>query len=152
MIQKGLEADVWGACGAPPGACMGVQKRTEPCVRELIEPYKFYLALENSNCVDYVTEKFWKSLGDRMAVPIVLQREVVRQLGVPDPAYISVDDFQNLEEFVDFVEKVGSEKDFYLKFHEWRKDYRWELEFKNVWKCQKIPENLQNVRKFWNFF
>lgn len=36
--------------------------------------YKFYLALENSNCPDYVAEKFWDSLSLYMAIPIVIKR------------------------------------------------------------------------------
>lgn len=124
MIHKGLEADIWGACGHPAGICEGVLKQTEPCVLELIRPYKFYLAIENSNCKNYVTEKFWKSLDDRMIVPIVLKRETVRELGVPDSAYIAVDDFKTLSEFIDFVKKVGGDKELYLKYHEWRRGYR----------------------------
>ncbi|EFO88875.1 CRE-FUT-4 protein [Caenorhabditis remanei] len=124
MLEKGLQADVWGSCGRPAGACDGVLKQTEPCVLELIRPYKFYLAIENSNCKDYVTEKFWKSLDDRMIVPIVMRRQTVRDLGVPDSAYIAVDDFETLPEFIQYVTKVSNDKDLYLKYHEWRRDYK----------------------------
>ncbi|KAF1766834.1 hypothetical protein GCK72_006792 [Caenorhabditis remanei] len=124
MLEKGLQADVWGSCGRPAGACDGVLKQTEPCVLELIRPYKFYLAIENSNCKDYVTEKFWKSLDDRMTVPIVMRRQTVRDLGVPDSAYIAVDDFETLPEFIQYVTKVSNDKDLYLKYHEWRRDYK----------------------------
>ena len=33
--------------------------------------YKFYLAFENNNCQDYVTEKFFKILHLRNTIPIV---------------------------------------------------------------------------------
>ena len=33
--------------------------------------YKYYLAFENSNCVDYITEKFWDSLKHKL-LPIVM--------------------------------------------------------------------------------
>ncbi|CAL2032096.1 unnamed protein product [Caenorhabditis brenneri] len=149
MIHRGLKADVWGACGSPPGVCDGVLKQQEPCVLELIRPYKFYLAIENSNCKDYVTEKFWKSLDDRMAVPIVLIRETVRELGVLNSAYISVDDFGNLKEFVDYVNKMSNDKELYLKYHEWRRDY--EVVFDNGFGgwcdlCKRL-QNLQEIQE-----
>jgi len=33
----------------------------ELCFNLLERDYKFYLAFENSNCFDYITEKFWNS-------------------------------------------------------------------------------------------
>ncbi len=31
------------------------------CFDLLEKDYKFYLAFENSNCLDYITEKFWNN-------------------------------------------------------------------------------------------
>uniref|UniRef100_A0A1I7U414 Fucosyltransferase n=1 Tax=Caenorhabditis tropicalis TaxID=1561998 RepID=A0A1I7U414_9PELO len=143
LIHLGLQADIWGACGDPPGACHGVLKQQEPCVVDLIRPYKFYLAIENSNCQDYVTEKFWKSLDDRVTVPIVLLRDTVRQLGVPDSAYIAIDDFESLTEFIGFLNKVSNDKELYLKYHEWRRDF--EVVFDNGFSgwctlCQRVQD------------
>lgn len=45
-------------------------------------PYKFYIAFENTNCKDYVTEKFYETLRSRMAVPIVIHRKTYEDLGV----------------------------------------------------------------------
>lgn len=87
-------------------------------------PYKFYVSIENSNCKDYVTEKFWKALNDRMTVPIVLARKYYKDLGVPDDAYIAVDDFGTFGEFMAHVKKVNTDKDLYLKYHEWRKNWK----------------------------
>jgi len=54
-LQKFIQVDIYGACG------------TENCPRDfadncfgiLSNEYKFYLAFENSNCRDYITEKFY---------------------------------------------------------------------------------------------
>ena len=32
------------------------------CWKMVAKKYKYYLAFENSNCVDYITEKFWDAL------------------------------------------------------------------------------------------
>ena len=44
--------------------CLTVSPRTQEdaCYQMLNSTYKFYLALENSVCQDYVTEKFYKIL------------------------------------------------------------------------------------------
>lgn len=52
-LQKYISIDIYGSCG--PLKC----PRTEECFHLLDTKYKFYLAFENSNCVDYITEKFF---------------------------------------------------------------------------------------------
>ena len=59
-LGRHVEVDVYGACGT------FVCKRTDSdkCYDLLNTHYKFYLAFENSNCIDYITEKFyWNALG-----------------------------------------------------------------------------------------
>lgn len=46
--------------------------RGSSCEINSYHSFKFYLSLENSNCSDYITEKFWKSLANDL-IPIVLQ-------------------------------------------------------------------------------
>ena len=29
--------------------------------------YKFYLSFENSNCIDYISEKFWQALKHKVS-------------------------------------------------------------------------------------
>ena len=41
------------------------------CFIELAESYWFYLAFENSNCNDYITEKLWRTFNLK-TVPIVM--------------------------------------------------------------------------------
>uniref|UniRef100_A0A1I7UDM4 Fucosyltransferase n=2 Tax=Caenorhabditis tropicalis TaxID=1561998 RepID=A0A1I7UDM4_9PELO len=94
------------------------------CFTQNKRPYKFYLSIENSNCKDYVTEKFWKALNDRVTIPIVLARKYYKDLGVPDSAYIAIDDYATFDEFVAHVKRVEKDKDLYLSYHEWRKDWK----------------------------
>lgn len=54
-LQKYISVDIYGFCGSL--RC----PRTEECFRLLDTTYKFYLAFENSNCVNYITEKFFIS-------------------------------------------------------------------------------------------
>lgn len=54
-LQKFIEVDIYGSCGTK--RCPRSQQ--ESCFKMLNTDYKFYLAFENSNCQDYITEKFF---------------------------------------------------------------------------------------------
>jgi glycoprotein 3-alpha-L-fucosyltransferase len=54
-LQKYISVDVFGSCG--PLECSRLQ--SDDCFQMLRKEYKFYLAFENSNCRDYITEKLF---------------------------------------------------------------------------------------------
>ena len=54
-LQKYIEVDIYGSCGTK--RCPRSQAKN--CFNMLNKDYKFYLAFENSNCRDYITEKFF---------------------------------------------------------------------------------------------
>lgn len=86
------QIDKWGRCGRSPPNCGSMHNYWDNCTVELIKyffldlvyfifaifpdivfldasffrQYKFYLAFENSNCVDYVTEKFFDTLRSKL--------------------------------------------------------------------------------------
>ena len=43
----------------------------------IAKKYKFYLSFENSNCVDYITEKFWDALKYKVRKILVLEQDNV---------------------------------------------------------------------------
>ena len=54
-LSKYIQVDVYGKCG--PKKCN--RSNNDQCSEMLNKDYKFYLAFENSNCRDYITEKFF---------------------------------------------------------------------------------------------
>jgi glycoprotein 3-alpha-L-fucosyltransferase len=57
-LQKHVPVDIYGICGTLQCPPLSPQ-----CSHLLSKHYKFYLAFENANCVDYITEKFyWNAL------------------------------------------------------------------------------------------
>ena len=58
-LQKYIQVDIYGSCGNL--TCR--RSDATNCFRHLEKHYKFYLSFENSNCKDYITEKFyWNAL------------------------------------------------------------------------------------------
>lgn len=53
-LNKTISVDIYGKCG--PLRCDRFQN-SSACSEMLRKNYKFYLSFENSNCVDYITEK-----------------------------------------------------------------------------------------------
>lgn len=54
-LQKHIDVDIYGSCGTKN--CP--RHSGDHCLDILSTEYKFYLAFENSNCRDYITEKFY---------------------------------------------------------------------------------------------
>lgn len=54
-LKKYIQVDIYGACGTMRCPRYNADK----CFEILDKDYKFYLAFENSNCRDYITEKFF---------------------------------------------------------------------------------------------
>ena len=66
-LEKYITVDVYGLCGTPcprnggKGVGRGGGEGGE-CLDKLDAEYRFYLAFENSNCQDYITEKVFNAL------------------------------------------------------------------------------------------
>jgi alpha-1,3-fucosyltransferase len=60
-LQKHVDVEIYGRCGK---ACEHYE-----CLNEM-KKSKFYLALENSICTDYITEKMYKVTGHDV-IPVV---------------------------------------------------------------------------------
>ena len=54
-LGKYINVDIYGACGSKRCPRTNANK----CFSLLDKEYKFYLAFENSNCKEYITEKFF---------------------------------------------------------------------------------------------
>lgn len=67
-LSKYIQVDIYGACGTLKCS----RTTADKCFDILDRDYKFYLAFENSNCRDYITEKFFVNGLSRTTLPIVV--------------------------------------------------------------------------------
>ncbi|KZS12668.1 alpha-(1,3)-fucosyltransferase C [Daphnia magna] len=112
QLSQFVTVDIFGRCS---------QECPSNCDDMLRSDYKFYLALENSWCPDYVTEKFIRPLAYD-AVPIVLGGADYGRFAPPH-SYINVRDFGSAKELADYLMVLDKSDDLYARYFDWKRDY-----------------------------
>ncbi|XP_072020944.1 4-galactosyl-N-acetylglucosaminide 3-alpha-L-fucosyltransferase FUT6-like [Amphiura filiformis] len=115
-LSSYIKVDLYGKCG--PLSCL--PRLSQRCIN-LMSTYKFYLAFENSECRDYITEKFWVTSLMNDVVPIVYgaPKSNVDQFAPPD-SFIHLSDFKSPKELADYLEHLNQNDDLYNHFFKWK--------------------------------
>ena len=87
------------------------------CWKMMEKKYKFYLALENSLCPDYVTEKMFEALKHEI-VPIVLGGSDYQKM-FPEKSFINMMDFNNMSSLADYLGKIliSYSRGIFMEYH-----------------------------------
>ena len=80
--------------------------------------YKFYLAFENSFCVDYVTEKFFRTL-ELDIVPVVMGGANYSSLAPPG-SYIDTADFPEPRALAQHLLRLADDQEAYMQHFWWK--------------------------------
>ncbi|XP_064599088.1 alpha-(1,3)-fucosyltransferase 7-like [Liolophura sinensis] len=118
-LQTHMHLDFYGKCAGRP--CFDAE-----CNDAAMKKYKFFLAFENGNCLNYITEKFWNALLTFDAVPVVLGGSSPRdyELVAPPGSYINTADFSSPKELATYLLKLDKDDQLYMEYHNWRKNYK----------------------------
>ncbi|XP_010178332.1 PREDICTED: galactoside 3(4)-L-fucosyltransferase-like [Mesitornis unicolor] len=112
-LKKHIDVDVFGKHHLPL-----------PCDKLLptVSQYSFYLAFENSEHEDYITEKLWRNALSSGTVPIVLgpPRENYERFLPPD-SFIHVDDFASAGDLAQYLWELSKDTERYQRYFQWRK-------------------------------
>lgn len=105
------------------GRCVSSNKSEE--FETILVRYKFYLAFENSNCEDYLTEKTFYNALSHGAIPIIFgpKYENLQRL-IPSSSFLHVDQKSNLTKFVEELKSISEDFQRFENFHRWRNDFR----------------------------
>lgn len=116
-LQKYIDVDIYGACGKHK--CP--RWMSDKCFDMLDTKYKFYLAFENSNCKDYITEKFFVNGLGHNVLPIVMgARPEEYAQSAPKHSYIHVDEFKSPKELAEYLHKLDKDDDLYNSYFKWK--------------------------------
>jgi len=124
-LQKFLpegSMDILGRCGKP-SPCKS-RNESDQCHQDLFRQYKFYAAFENSRFEGYITEKLFRGFLEGM-VPLAVggrSKSDYEAIGVPEDAFIHVDDFRDMQELADYLTNIDDLD--YMRFFAWRKTLR----------------------------
>ncbi|XP_007945254.1 alpha-(1,3)-fucosyltransferase 7 [Orycteropus afer afer] len=132
QLAPHLRVDVFGRASGRP-LCAN-------CLLSTVARYRFYLAFENSQHRDYITEKFWRNALVAGAVPVVLGPPRANyEAFVPPDAFVHVDDFGSARELARFL--AGMNESRYQRFFAWRHRLRvrllsdWQERFCHICSC-----------------
>ncbi|XP_033629391.1 alpha-(1,3)-fucosyltransferase 6-like [Asterias rubens] len=116
QLRELLPVRAYGHCGNL--TCLPM--RSHRC-NQLFKSFKFHLALANSECREYITEKFWTNSLMYDVVPVVYgaPKADFEKLAPPN-SFIHVSDFSTLEDLADYIKLLDQNDDMYLKYFEWK--------------------------------
>ncbi|XP_068213120.1 alpha-(1,3)-fucosyltransferase C-like [Palaemon carinicauda] len=120
-LQKYIKVDVYGRCGPLKCKCEGECALKQPtyCYEMLERDYKFYMALENSLCKDYVTEKLFNALRYNV-VPVVYSLANFSDIAPPN-SFINALEFASVKELAEYLLKLDKDDEAYLKYFTWKR-------------------------------
>lgn len=118
-LQRYIPIHRFGFCGVQK--CPGYYKKD--CA--LLSKYKFYLAFENSNCNEYLTEKLWWNAFEKEAVPIIMgtTKAILNQI-LPPHSYIHINDFVNPKRLAHYIIYLNNSPREFEKYFEWKNHFK----------------------------
>ena len=131
QLQKYISIDVYGKCGKSLDDVCEYKLTNENitgknyfCLHDIVKDYKFYIAFENSLCVDYLTEKAAQFM-NTPSLPIVMSYTQVDNF-LPSKSYINAFDFKSIKELAEYIIYLDNNFEEYMKYFTWR--HKWRVE------------------------
>ena len=135
-LMKHVEVNVFGKC-----ASQLQTTKTWHCPRNMgngcleeFQRHKFYLAFENSLCVDYITEKYWRNSLERGLVPIVLGGARYSPDQAIPGSFINAADFNSVKDLADYLKYLDKNDTAYNQYFEWKTKFK--VVKYQFWLCQ----------------
>jgi hypothetical protein len=142
-LMKLINVDSYGGCLKNKNTHTGVRMMGNI---ELYSKYKFVIAIENSNCQDYVTEKLVHAIASG-SIPIVAgndgKPDYLRYM--PKNSYINIYDYKSIEELANHIKNIMSNKELYEKYIYFRKNHNYTKQYMLNLKLHQLIDLVQTV-------
>jgi hypothetical protein len=135
-LGKHVGVDIYGRCeasaikGIRPYPCPYETDKDEcsACTRDLMRPYKFFLAFENQQCNDYISEKFWKftypeNIFDIDILPVVrgARDGQYATIAYETHSYVNADNFKSPEALAEYLNYLDRNETAYSEYFAWKR-------------------------------
>lgn len=115
-LSEFIEVDIYGLCGD-----LSCSKISKDCFDFLQHDYKFYLSFENSNCKDYITEKFFVNALQNNVIPVVMGASIEDyRKHAPEKSFIHVDEFETIEHLAMYLKLLDNDNILYNSYFKWK--------------------------------
>ncbi len=115
---------------------------------DTIKEYDYYLAFENSNCIDYVSEKMFDGLISG-TVPVYLGAPNVDEYLPGNNCIIKATDFANGADLAKFLLELSSDRQRYSEYLKWKKKSRCIRTFSSWFMIEMRCPCGDCVQSFW---
>lgn len=153
-LQEYIEVSIYGYCG-DRRSCP--RKRNSYTCKALLRRHKFYLAFENGNCPEYITEKYWENAIDNNIVPVVMGGADYKALAIPN-SYIDVQDFASPKKLAEYLHYLDGNDTAYREYFSWKNLYQHAVPKRACALCKQLhneslyspPRMYKNMTRFWD--
>ena len=155
ILQNYTQVDIYGDCGTLKVPEKDHYSDVDAGYLKIAEKYKFYLSLENSQCINYVTEKFFNALKFGL-IPIAngaLNRKEYEKMAPPN-SYLHIDDFASPQDLANYIKQIANNPKLFQSFFWWQEFYQIQTDFvfeTNCQLCDKINEEIHSPNDYSNF-
>ncbi|XP_066928687.1 alpha-(1,3)-fucosyltransferase fut-5-like [Clytia hemisphaerica] len=159
-LRQYIPVDLYGGCKDIINPELVQCHRDSPECEALMKRYKFYLAIENFYCTDYVTEKYYLNGLIRHIVPIVLNGGNYsdnENVFLPK-SYINIEKFDTLKKLGEYLNYLDKNDTAYNEYHQWSYEYSVEPKHcmckvcKALWDHEEIDRPIKTLKlsDFWD--
>ena len=138
MIKNGFDVDIFGGCSSDGSKVDVVQ------LQQIIPLYKFFLAFENSLCIDYITEKYFDNYN--FSWILIVRGGANYNKLLPMDTFVNTAHFKNVSALVHYLTDLGNDRFKYVNFLKNKNKY-----FSIRWPGNKLCEicrRLNNLTQF----